>query len=374
MASVTLKNIYKVYPGNVTAVSDFNLEIKDKEFMILVGPSGCGKSTTLRMVAGLEEISDGELYIGDKLVNDVAPKDRDIAMVFQNYALYPHMTVYDNMAFGLKLRKTPKEEIKRRVEEAAHILDIEYLLNRKPKALSGGQRQRVALGRAIVREPKVFLMDEPLSNLDAKLRVAMRTEITKLHQRLQTTFIYVTHDQTEAMTMGSRICIMKDGFIQQVDTPQNNYDYPNNKFVAGFIGSPQMNFFDVTLKKQQDGKVYALFGENKILVPEEKLRRFKDEDHIGKEVIMGIRPENITDNPELVAAHPEAGFKVYVEVTELMGSETYLYLSTSGKEDNVIARVDPRTKTHIGDNITVAMDTTRLHFFDKDTEETLLNR
>ncbi|HSK67643.1 MAG TPA: sn-glycerol-3-phosphate ABC transporter ATP-binding protein UgpC [Candidatus Limnocylindria bacterium] len=373
MASVTLKNIYKVYPGSVTAVSDFTLDIQDKEFIVLVGPSGCGKSTTLRMVAGLEEISDGELYIGDKLVNDVAPKDRDIAMVFQNYALYPHMTVYDNMAFGLKLRKTPKDEIKRRVEAAAHILDIEYLLNRKPKALSGGQRQRVALGRAIVREPKVFLMDEPLSNLDAKLRVAMRTEITKLHQRLQTTFIYVTHDQTEAMTMGSRICIMKDGFIQQVDTPQNNYDYPNNKFVAGFIGSPQMNMFNVTLRSE-GGQVFAHFGDNKILVPPEKLRKFKDEDHIGKEVIMGIRPENISDNPERVAAHKDAQFKVHVEVTELMGSETYLYLSTTGKDDNVIARVDPRTKTAMGDDTVVVMDTSRLHFFDKDTEETLLNR
>ncbi len=373
MSSVTLKNIYKVYPGNVTAVSDFTLDIQDKEFIVLVGPSGCGKSTTLRMVAGLEEITDGELYIGDKLVNDVAPKDRDIAMVFQNYALYPHMTVYDNMAFGLKLRKTPKDEIKRRVEAAAHILDIEYLLNRKPKALSGGQRQRVALGRAIVREPKVFLMDEPLSNLDAKLRVAMRTEITKLHQRLQTTFIYVTHDQTEAMTMGSRIVIMKDGFIQQVDTPQNNYDYPVNKFVAGFIGSPQMNFFDVVLKKE-NGKVVAVFGDNKIVVPEEKLKKFKDEDHLGKEVVMGIRPENISDNPDVVATHPEAGFKVHVEVTELMGSETYLYMSTSGKDDNIIARVDPRTKTKIGDDITAVMNTSRLHFFDKDTEETLLNR
>ena len=373
MSSVSLKNIYKVYPGNVTAVSDFTLDIEDKEFVVLVGPSGCGKSTTLRMVAGLEEISDGELYIGDKLVNDVAPKDRDIAMVFQNYALYPHMTVYDNMAFGLKLRKTPKDEIKKRVEAAAHILDIEYLLNRKPKALSGGQRQRVALGRAIVREPKVFLMDEPLSNLDAKLRVAMRTEITKLHQRLQTTFIYVTHDQTEAMTMGSRICIMKDGFIQQVDTPQNNYDFPNNKFVASFIGSPQMNMFDATLQKE-GGKVVAHFGENKVVIPEEKLRKFKDEGYIGKEVSMGIRPENISDNPERVAAHPESGFKVHVEVTELMGSETYLYLSTTGKDDNVIARVDPRTKTVMGDDITVVMDTTRLHFFDKETEETLLNR
>ena len=250
MASVTLKHIYKIYQGGVTAVSDFTLDIEDKEFIVLVGPSGCGKSTTLRMVAGLEEISEGELYIGDKLVNDVAPKDRDIAMVFQNYALYPHMTVYDNMAFGLKLRKTPKAEIDKRVREAAKILDIEHLLSRKPKALSGGQRQRVALGRAIVREPKVFLMDEPLSNLDAKLRVQMRTEITKLHHRLQTTFIYVTHDQTEAMTMGSRIVVMKDGFIQQVDTPQNLYDYPGNLFVAGFIGSPQMNFF--TVKLDQD--------------------------------------------------------------------------------------------------------------------------
>ena len=373
MAQVTIQDLTKIFDHTTLAVDHINLDIRDKEFMVLVGPSGCGKSTTLRMIAGLEEISGGTVTIGDRVVNAVPPKDRDIAMVFQNYALYPHMTVYDNMAFGLKLRKTPKDEIKKRVEAAAHILDIEYLLNRKPKALSGGQRQRVALGRAIVREPKVFLMDEPLSNLDAKLRVAMRTEITKLHQRLQTTFIYVTHDQTEAMTMGSRICIMKDGFIQQVDTPQNNYDYPNNKFVASFIGSPQMNMFDATLQKE-GGKVVAHFGENKVVVPEEKLRKFKDEHYIGKEVLMGIRPENISDNPERVAAHPESGFKVHVEVTELMGSETYLYLSTTGKDDNVIARVDPRTKTVIGDDITVVMDTTRLHFFDKETEETLLNR
>ena len=373
MSSVSLQHIYKIYAGGVTAVSDFNLDIEDKEFIVLVGPSGCGKSTTLRMVAGLEEISDGELYIGDKLVNDVAPKDRDIAMVFQNYALYPHMTVYDNMAFGLKLRKTPKDEIKRRVEEAARILDIAHLLNRKPKALSGGQRQRVALGRAIVREPKVFLMDEPLSNLDAKLRVQMRTEITKLHQRLQTTFIYVTHDQTEAMTMGSRIVIMKDGFIQQVDTPQNNYDYPANKFVAGFIGSPQMNFFDARLQKE-DGKIVAVFGDNKITVPQEKIAKLKDESYIGKEVTLGIRPENIDDAPEFVAEHQDATMKVHVEVTELMGSETYLYFSTSGKAENVIARVDPRTKTRAGDDVVVAMDTSRLHFFDKDTEETILNR
>jgi len=255
MASVSLKHIYKVYAGGVQAVNDFNLDIDDKEFIVLVGPSGCGKTTTLRMVAGLEEISDGELYIGDRLMNDVAPKDRDIAMVFQNYALYPHMTVYDNMAFGLKLRKMPKAEIETRVNEAAKILGIDHLLNRKPKALSGGQRQRVALGRAIVREPKVFLMDEPLSNLDAKLRVQMRTEITKLHQRLDTTFIYVTHDQTEAMTMGTRIVVMRDGFIQQIDSPQNLYDWPQNLFVAGFIGTPPMNFFNgVELKKESKTK------------------------------------------------------------------------------------------------------------------------
>ena len=266
MASLSLRNIWKVYPGDVTAVKDFNLEIEDKEFVVLVGPSGCGKSTTLRMVAGLEEITKGELYIDGKLVNNVLPKDRDIAMVFQSYALYPHMTVYNNMAFALKLRKTPKAEIDRRVREAAQILGIEPLLNRKPAALSGGQRQRVALGRAIVREPKVFLMDEPLSNLDAKLRVQMRTEITKLHKRLQTTFIYVTHDQTEAMTMGTRIVLMKDGVMQQNDTPQNLYDFPENLFVAGFIGTPQMNIFRVKLEKGIDG-VYAVFGENRVKVP-----------------------------------------------------------------------------------------------------------
>ena len=373
MASVTLKHIYKIYAGGVTAVSDFCLDIADKEFIVLVGPSGCGKSTTLRMVAGLEEISDGELYIADKLVNDVAPKDRDIAMVFQNYALYPHMTVYDNMAFGLKLRKTPKAEIDKRVHEAAKILDIEHLLNRKPKALSGGQRQRVALGRAIVREPKVFLMDEPLSNLDAKLRVAMRTEITKLHQRLQTTFIYVTHDQTEALTMGSCIVVMKDGFMQQVDTPQNLYDYPTNLFVAGFIGSPQMNFFNVKLEREGDG-VWAKFGANKILIPNSKVSKFNDEGVIGKEVIMGIRPENLSDDPKVVAAHPEASIDVDIEVVEMLGSETFLYVKTSGKDENVICRVDPRTISRGGDKIKIAFDVERLHFFDKDTEATLLNR
>ena len=372
MASVSLNHIYKVYSGNVTAVSDFCLDIEDKEFIVLVGPSGCGKSTTLRMVAGLEEISSGELYIGDRLVNDVAPKDRDIAMVFQNYALYPHMTVFDNMAFGLKLRKTPKAEIKQRVEEAAKILDISHLLNRKPKALSGGQRQRVALGRAIVREPKVFLFDEPLSNLDAKLRVAMRTEITKLHQRLQTTFIYVTHDQTEAMTMASRIVVMKDGFVQQVDTPQNLYDYPANLFVAGFIGSPQMNFFTVKLVKEGND-VAAVFGDNKIIIPPSKLAKFADEDYIGKEVYMGIRPENIHDEDVFIQAAPNAVVDCNVEVTELMGSETYLYLSTSGKEENIIARVNPRTTSRAGQKVQIAFDVNHLHFFDKDTEQIIVH-
>ncbi|MEG2769597.1 MAG: sn-glycerol-3-phosphate ABC transporter ATP-binding protein UgpC, partial [Oscillospiraceae bacterium] len=283
MASISLKNIYKIYEGDVTAVSDFNLEIEDKEFVILVGPSGCGKSTTLRMIAGLEEISKGELYIGDRLVNDVAPKDRDIAMVFQNYALYPHMTVFKNMAFGLQLRKTPKDEIDKRVREAARVLDIEHLLDRRPKALSGGQRQRVALGRAMVRNPSVFLLDEPLSNLDAKLRTAMRTEIIKLHQKLGTTFIYVTHDQTEAMTMGDRIVVMKDGYIQQVDTPQNLYDSPCNMFVAGFIGSPQMNFLDAVLLK--DGEQYSLeLNNDKIALPTDKTSKIDLSSYVGKTI------------------------------------------------------------------------------------------
>ena len=374
MASVSLNHIYKVYSGNVTAVSDFCLDIEDKEFIVLVGPSGCGKSTTLRMVAGLEEISDGELYIGDKLVNDVAPKDRDIAMVFQNYALYPHMTVYDNMAFGLKLRKTPKAEIKRRVEEAAKILDIAHLLNRKPKALSGGQRQRVALGRAIVREPKVFLFDEPLSNLDAKLRVAMRTEITKLHQRLQTTFIYVTHDQTEAMTMASRIVVMKDGFVQQVDTPQNLYDYPANQFVAGFIGSPQMNFFNVKLSKEgQD--VVATFGDNKIVVPQvEGCQVRRRELHRQGSCTWASVPRTSTTSPWCMQTYANAAIDVNVEVTELMGSETYLYLKTTGKDDNIIARVNPRTTSRAGQKVQIAFDVNHLHFFDKETETTLLTR
>lgn len=370
MASLSLRNVRKVYPGSVVAVNDFNLEIEDKEFIVLVGPSGCGKSTTLRMIAGLEEISGGEIYIDDKLVNNVAPKDRDIAMVFQSYALYPHMTVYNNMAFGLKLRKMAKEEIDRRVKEAAKILGIEALLNRKPAALSGGQRQRVALGRAIVREPKVFLMDEPLSNLDAKLRVQTRSEITKLHQRLQTTFIYVTHDQTEAMTMGTRIVVMKDGYMQQQDTPQNLYDHPANLFVGCFIGTPQMNVFRVKLEKRGGG-IYAVFGANAIRVPEGKIQRMTG-DYIGKEVYMGIRPENVHDDDAFISAYPDACIDVHVEMTELMGSETYLYLSTDGKEGNFIARVDPRTSSRGGEDITIGFDVNRLHFFDGETEKNLL--
>ena len=370
MASVSLKHIYKIYTGNVTAVSDFNLDIEDKEFIVLVGPSGCGKSTTLRMVAGLEEISKGELYIGDKLVNDVAPKDRDIAMVFQNYALYPHMTVFDNMAFGLKLRKVPKDQIKAKVEAAAKILDIAHLLNRKPKALSGGQRQRVALGRAIGREPKVFLFDEPLSNLDAKLRVAMRTEITKLHQRLQTTFIYVTHDQTEAMTMGDRIVVMRDGVIQQVDTPQNLYDYPCNIFVAGFIGSPQMNFLDGTLQKNGDTYVIDLDG-TVIPLPQEKTADGKLAAYVGKSLKVGIRPEDMKDDEEFLEKHPSSHIDTEVEVSELMGAEIYLYLTYKGQ--NLMARVAPTSKSRRGDKVTMAMDTHKIHLFDPETELTLLN-
>jgi multiple sugar transport system ATP-binding protein len=369
MASLSLKNIYKVYSGNVTAVRDFNLDIEDKEFIVFVGPSGCGKSTTLRMIAGLEEISQGELNIGDKLVNDVAPKDRDIAMVFQNYALYPHMSVYDNMAFGLKLRKVPKAEIEKKVKEAARVLDIEHLLDRKPKALSGGQRQRVALGRAIVREPKVFLMDEPLSNLDAKLRVQMRTEISKLHKKLQTTFVYVTHDQTEAMTMGTRIVVMKDGLIQQVDTPQHIYDHPVNIFVAGFIGSPQMNFMDAKVE-EKNGKVVLVFGDDTVVLPEDKAVAVRKGGYIGKDVIMGIRPEDLDDSDEFIAKHPESIVSATVEVTELMGAETYIYLA-KGKS-NIIARVNGSSKAQVGDVLRLALDTSKIHVFDKETENTVI--
>ncbi len=370
MASLSLKHIYKKYPGGVTAVSDFCLEIKDKEFLILVGPSGCGKTTTLRMIAGLEEISEGELFIGDKLVNDVAPKDRDIAMVFQNYALYPHMTVFDNMAFGLKLRKTPKEEIKRRVEEAARILDITHLLDRKPKALSGGQKQRVALGRAIVRKPMVFLLDEPLSNLDAKLRATMRTELTKIHQRIGTTFVYVTHDQTEAMTMATRIVVMKDGLIQQADTPQNLYDYPINLFVAGFIGSPQMNFVECVLEEKGNG-LYLTFGENSVKLPADKANNPALKDYIDKEVIMGIRPEDIYDGASYVESMPDSVIETDVEVTELMGAEIYLYLRTG--EESFIARVDNKSKARAGDVIKVALVASKIHIFDRDTERYIIH-
>ena len=381
MAGLSLKHIYKKYPGGVVAVSDFNLEIKDKEFIIMVGPSGCGKSTTLRMIAGLEEISAGELYIGDRLVNDVAPKDRDIAMVFQNYALYPHMTVFDNMAFGLKLRKTSKDEIKRRVEEAARILDIEHLLDRKPKALSGGQRQRVALGRAIVREPKVFLLDEPLSNLDAKLRAQMRTELSKLHQKLGTTFIYVTHDQTEAMTMADRIVVMKDGLIQQVDTPQRLYDLPCNMFVAGFIGSPQMNFIDSVIGKNDKG-YYVEFGSEdtktrrgvkyQIPLPAAKLEGTNIDEYVGKEVVMGIRPEDVHDEPRLLEEFADCKVKANVEVTEMMGAETFLYVNVEGFD--FTCRVEPTTNAHPGDEgVEIALENTKIHLFDKETERTICN-
>lgn len=369
MADLQLKHIYKKYPGGFQAVTDCNLDIEDKDFIVLVGPSGCGKSTTLRMIAGLEEITDGELYIDGRLVNDVAPKDRDIAMVFQNYALYPHMTIFDNMAFALKLRKTPKAEIKRRVTEAAQILDIEHLLDRKPKALSGGQRQRVAMGRAIVRNPKVFLMDEPLSNLDAKLRVQMRTEIKKLHNKLQTTFIYVTHDQVEAMTMGSKIVVMKDGIIQQVDSPMNLYNKPCNAFVAGFIGSPQMNFVDALLSKEGND-IYATFGDNKIKIPEGKINQ-EVENHVGKEVILGIRPEHLHDDEAMLSMSQDAVVTAYVEVTEMLGSETNLYLQIAGKQ--FTAKVNQRSTAKLGDTIKVAFETNKLHIFDKETEETIIN-
>ncbi|MCL2080941.1 MAG: sn-glycerol-3-phosphate ABC transporter ATP-binding protein UgpC [Oscillospiraceae bacterium] len=370
MANLNLKGLYKRYPGNVTAVTDFNLEIEDKEFVVLVGPSGCGKSTTLRMVAGLEEITEGELYIDGNLVNEVPPKERDIAMVFQNYALYPHMSVFENMAFGLKLRKTPKDEIKRRVEEAARVLEISHLLDRKPKALSGGQRQRVALGRAIVRNPKVFLLDEPLSNLDAKLRAQMRTEITKLHQRLATTFIYVTHDQTEAMTMGTRIVVMKDGFIQQVAAPQVLYESPINLFVAGFMGTPQMNFIECELK--DDGGVTKLiFGNSSVTLPEVTGRRPEVLAYKDKTVIMGIRSEDIHDEEVFLSQFPDSQVEMGVEVVELMGSETYLYMHCEGRQ--ITARVSPRSKTRAGDKVKVAFDSKKIHLFDKETEKAILN-
>ncbi|MCL1903749.1 MAG: sn-glycerol-3-phosphate ABC transporter ATP-binding protein UgpC [Oscillospiraceae bacterium] len=379
MASLSLKGIYKRYPGGVTAVKDFNMNIKDKEFIILVGPSGCGKSTTLRMIAGLEEISEGELFIGDRLVNDVAPKDRDIAMVFQNYALYPHMTVFENMAFGLKLRKVPKDQIKMLVDEAAKVLDIAHLLDRKPKALSGGQRQRVALGRAIVRDPQVFLLDEPLSNLDAKLRAQMRTELSKLHKKLGTTFVYVTHDQIEAMTMGDRIVVMKDGYIQQIDSPMNLYANPVNKFVAGFIGSPQMNFIESKLL-MLNNKYTVEFGSEDtkttrgqkfyIEIPAYKCDDAVLKNYIDKDVILGIRPEDISDEEADIYDAKTGVIEAIVDVTEMMGAETYLYLTC--EQYPITVRVSSRSQARPQDVVRLALDPNSIHLFDIDDEHSLI--
>lgn len=367
MAQVSLKDVSKIYADGIAAVDKVSLGIENREFMVLVGPSGCGKSTTLRMVAGLEEISEGRIYIGDKMVNEVPAKDRDIAMVFQNYALYPHMTVFENMAFGLKLRKYPKQEISKRVIDAAGILGIKALLNRRPKELSGGERQRVAVGRAIVRKPLVFLFDEPLSNLDAKLRVQMRTEIHKLHLRLATTMIYVTHDQTEAMTMGDRIAVMKDGIIQQAADPITIYDSPVNKFVASFIGSPPMNFMLGRIIKK-DGKLY--FDEGKIIVriAEEMYKKLNP--YTGKEIIMGLRSEDIYDKLFVSSATAENVVKVTCEVVEPLGSEVYLYLNT-GKH-TFIARVGAHDRPPINQDMDLVFDMSKAHFFDKDTEVTII--
>src|SRR5574338_802147 len=365
MAGVTYNHVWKKV-GDFIALNDLNIQVDDKEFLVLVGPSGCGKPTALRCLAGLEDISDGRILIGEQVVNDVAPKDRDIAMVFQSYALYPHMTVYDNMAFGLKLRKTPKQEIKRRVENAAKVLGIEQLLDRKPRQLSGGQRQRVAVGRAIVREPKVFLFDEPLSNLDAKLRVAMRAEISKLHQHLKTTFIYVTHDQIEAMTMASRIAVINKGVLQQLDTPQNLYDHPNNLFVAGFIGSPAMNFFPGKLVKE-NGKLCVDTGDFVVEIPAKKAAPF--ENAVGKDIIFCIRPENIHDANFVPPNIDAESVPVKVDVTELMGNEIFLYL-VSGK-NTFVARVDPRSQLRIGEQAQVAFNMDNFHIFDAATEEAI---
>jgi multiple sugar transport system ATP-binding protein len=366
MAKVVLEHVYKIYPGDVVAVNDANLEIDDKEFVVLVGPSGCGKSTTLRMVAGLEEISKGTIYIDGKKVNDVPPKNRDIAMVFQNYALYPHMTVYKNMAFGLKLRRYPKAEIDQRVREAAEILGIENLLERKPKALSGGQRQRVAVGRAIVRKPKAFLFDEPLSNLDAKMRVQMRTEISKLHNRLASTMIYVTHDQVEAMTMGDRIVVMKDGFIQQVASPLDLYDHPANQFVAGFIGSPPMNFFKGRLE-QKNGSLTFNEGHFALHLTDDQSRKLHGQ--AGKEVVFGIRPEDIQDTAVAKDADPRHQIKARVEVVEPMGSEVYLYLNTGAH--SFIARVEAHVTSEVDQQLSLACNLKKSHFFSAESGETI---
>jgi len=367
MAKVILENVFKIYPGDVTAVQDACLEINDQEFMVLVGPSGCGKSTTLRMVAGLEDISKGSIYIDGKKVNDIPPKNRDIAMVFQNYALYPHMTVYKNIAFGLKLRRYPRAEIEKRVSEAADILGIEELLDRKPKALSGGQRQRVAVGRAIVRKPKAFLFDEPLSNLDAKMRIQMRAEISKLHNRLTSTMIYVTHDQVEAMTMGDRICVMKDGIIQQVAAPLDLYNNPVNQFVAGFIGSPPMNFFDGRIERR-DGHLF--FVEDHFMVAVDEAHAAALDSYDGKDIAFGIRPEDINDALFVSNANPQHQIKAAVEVIEPMGAEVFLYLNT-GKH-SFVARVDSHETATIGQEITLSLDMKKAHFFDANTRATIV--
>ncbi|MFZ5878946.1 MAG: ABC transporter ATP-binding protein [Chloroflexota bacterium] len=363
MASVTYENVVKKF-GDVAAVDNINFHVEDKEFLVLVGPSGCGKTTALRLLAGLEEITSGEIKIGDRVVNDVAPKDRDIAMVFQSYALYPHLSVFDNMAFGLKLRKINKDEIKRRVNEAAETLGITDLLQRKPRQLSGGQRQRVAVGRAIVREPKVFLFDEPLSNLDAKLRVQMRTEISKLHQRLQTTFIYVTHDQTEAMTMATRIAVINKGKLQQIDSPQNLYDRPGNLFVAGFIGSPAMNFFPGKIRSEGN-RLMVDTGDFTVAIPASKSAPYHQ--HTNKDIIFGIRPENIHDADFVPPNIDAERVAVKVDVTELMGNEIFLYL-VSGR-NTFVARVDPRSKLRIGQQAQVMFDMDNFHIFDAASEE-----
>jgi multiple sugar transport system ATP-binding protein len=363
MSGVIYDHVYKHF-DEVVAVNNLNIEIQDKEFLVLVGPSGCGKTTALRLLAGLEEISDGQILIGDRVVNDIAPKDRDIAMVFQSYALYPHMSVFDNMAFGLKLRKVPKADIKRRVGQAAEILGIEGLLDRKPRQLSGGQRQRVAVGRAIVREPKVFLFDEPLSNLDAKLRVQTRSQISKLHQNLQTTFIYVTHDQVEAMTMASRIAVIRSGVLQQLDTPQNLYDYPDNVFVGGFIGSPAMNFFNVKLERA-DGGLVAQAGGFAVKLPASRTQLY--EKYAGKPVILGIRPEDIHD-PAFASPGITPGLvEAKVDVTELMGNEIFVYLINGS--DSFVGRVDPRTTAKTGDALQVAFNIDNVHLFEPDGDQ-----
>ena len=395
MAEITFEHVKKVYGDDIVAIEDMNLDIPDGEFVVFVGPSGCGKSTALRMVAGLEDITEGKLFIADEVVNDVSPRERDIAMVFQNYALYPHMNVRDNMAFALKLRKVDDEERNRRVEDAAKILGLENFLDRKPAALSGGQRQRVALGRAIVRDPKAFLMDEPLSNLDAKLRVQMRTEISKLHNRIGTTSIYVTHDQTEAMTMADRIVLLKDGRVQQIDPPQKMYDHPANVFVAGFIGSPAMNFMQARLEKD-DGGVAAVFGETRLPIPREHLQNAKDiESHVNKDVVLGIRPEHIEDAEIAENTEHTAAMEVEVQVIESMGSEKYVYFGmpkggeaahtqsidemesevgadTSGGDETLVARIGPESGAAEGKRLRLLVDTSKIHLFDGETEEALL--